>query len=85
MVSTKQKALTKITVATQTNCLSQNASVQVASCRECLNLLLPMKGGRDTTCVTCEQVGNLISLVAENIGKAKAQHKLNLAAMVKDN
>ena len=64
MVFTRQKALAKKTVATQTNCLSQNAAVQVSGCRECLILLMSMEGGRDTTSMRCEQVDDLISLVA---------------------
>lgn len=31
----------------------------------CLNLLLPIDGDRDTACVRCEQVEDLISLLAE--------------------
>ncbi|KAM9168439.1 very low-density lipoprotein receptor-like [Mergus octosetaceus] len=65
VVSSRQKALTKKTLATETNCLSSDMALQVSSCRECLSLLLPMEGGKDTTCMRCEQVEDLISLVAE--------------------
>lgn len=52
-------------MATQTDCLPKYAAVQVSGSRECLSLLLPMEGGRDTTCMRCEQVEDQISLVAE--------------------
>lgn len=35
-------------------------------CRECLSLLFPMVGGRDTACMRCAKVEDLISLVAEH-------------------
>ena len=38
-------------------------AVQVSGCRECLSLLLLVKGCRDSTCVRCEQVGHLLSVV----------------------
>ena len=50
---------------TQTDGLSRNVAVQVSGCRECLSLLLPGEGGRDSTCVRCEQVDELLSLVVE--------------------
>jgi len=37
--------------------------VQVPGCRECLSLLLLVKGGWDSTCVRCEQVDDLLSMV----------------------
>ena len=39
--------------------------VQVFVCSECLSLLLPLKGGRDSTCMRCEQVVDLLSVVVE--------------------
>lgn len=39
--------------------------VQVSNCRESLSLLLPVVGDGDTACLRCEQVDDLISLVAE--------------------
>ena len=51
---------------TQTDGLSRNVAVQVSCCRECLSLLLPGEGSRDSTCVRCEQVDELLSLVVEH-------------------
>jgi len=65
MVSTRQQACPKETVVTQTEGLSRNVAVQGFSCRECLNLLLPGEGGRSSTCVRCEQVDELLSMVVE--------------------
>ena len=45
--------------------LPRNVAAQVPSCKECLSLLLPGEGGRDSTCVRCEQVNELLSLVME--------------------
>lgn len=50
---------------TQTECLFTNAEVQVSGCSECLRLLLPRQDGRDTTCMRCEKVEDLLSLAAE--------------------
>jgi len=63
MVSTRQKALAKKTVAAQTESLPRTAAVERG--RECLSLLLPPKDDRDATCVRCEQVDDLLSVVAE--------------------
>ena len=65
MVSTRQRACSEKTVATQREGLPRNVAVQVSGCRECLSLLLPGEGGRDSTCVRCEQVDELLSLVVE--------------------
>ena len=43
--------------------LPKNVVVQVSSCRECLILLLPIEGSRDSTCVKCEKVEVLLSVV----------------------
>lgn len=64
-VSTRQKVLAKKNVATQAECLPRKAAVQVSGYRECLSLLLPSDGGRDTICMRCEQVDDLLQLVAE--------------------
>ncbi len=61
MVSTRQRACPKKTVATQTEGLPRNVAVQVSGCRECQSLLLPREDGNDATCVRCE----LLSLVVE--------------------
>ena len=65
MVSTRQWTCSKKTVATQTEGLPRNVAVQVSSCKECLSLLLLEEGVRDSTCVRCEQVDELLSLVVE--------------------
>ena len=65
MVSTRQRACPKKTVATQTEGLPRNVAVQVSGCRECQSLLLPREDGKDATCVRCEQVDELLSLVVE--------------------
>ena len=65
MVYTRQKALSRKSVANQTECPLKNAAVQVSGCRECMSLLLTSEGSRDTMCVRCEQVDDLLSLVAE--------------------
>jgi len=65
MVSTRQRACTRKTVATQTEGLPRNVAVQVSGCRECQSLLLPREDGKDATCVRCEQVDELLSLVVE--------------------
>ena len=61
MVSTRQQAYSKKTVVTQMEGLPRNVAVQVSGCRECLSLLLPGEGGRDSTCVRCKQVDELLS------------------------
>ena len=52
-------------MATQTEGLPRNVAVQVSGCRECQSLLLPREDGKDATCVRCEQVDELLSLVVE--------------------
>lgn len=54
----------------QTECcdlefLSKNVAVQISICRECMSLLLLVKGSSDTTCVKCEQVEDPFSMMAE--------------------
>ena len=65
MVSTRQRTCPKKTVATQAEGLPRNVAVKVSGYRECLSLLLPREGCRDSTCVRCEQVDELLSLVVE--------------------
>ena len=66
MVFTRQWAYSKKSVLTQMEGLPRNVAVQVSGCKECLSLLLPGEGGRDSTCVRCEQVDELLSLVVEH-------------------
>ena len=63
IVSTRQQACTRKTVVTQTEGLPRNVGVQVSGCRERQSLLLPREDGKDATCVKCEQVDELLSLV----------------------
>ena len=65
MVDTRQRILSRKSVATQTDCPLRDVAVQVSGCMECLSLLLPSEGGRGTVCVRCEQVDGLVRLVAE--------------------
>ena len=58
-------SIAKKNVGTQTECLPRNLAVYHPGCREYLSLLRLQKGDRDTTCVRCEQVEDLHSLVAE--------------------
>ncbi len=71
MVSTRQQACSKKTVVTQTEGLPRNVAVQVSGCRDCRSLLLPGEGGRDSTCMRCEQVDELLGLLRELKGEAE--------------
>jgi len=65
MVSTHGKAVARRSVGTQTEVLHKHTAVQVCGCRECLSLALVPEGSRDSSCVQCDQVNGLLSLVAE--------------------
>lgn len=69
MVSTQWKAvssgLSKMDVATQTELLGKHAAVQVSGCRICHSLSLVTDGSRENSSVRCDQVDNVLSLVAE--------------------
>jgi len=65
MVSTRGKAVAQRSVGTQTEAPCKNTGVQVSGCRECLSLALVLADSRDNSCVRCEQVNDLLSLVAE--------------------
>lgn len=43
----------------------QYAAVQVSGCSECLSFLLMLEGSGDNICLRCEQVDNLLSLMAK--------------------
>jgi len=43
----------------------KHVSIQAAGCRESQTLALAMEGSEDNICVSCEQVSDLLSLVAE--------------------
>lgn len=63
-VSTRQKGLSRKMVVTQAESLPKEAAVQIFGCSECLSLLVPEKGGKDFTCVWCEQVYDLLGMLA---------------------
>jgi len=65
MVTTRGKALARRGVGIQTEAPRKNAGVQVSGCRECLSLALVPVNSRDNCCVRCEQVNDLLSLLAE--------------------
>ncbi|KAM9663018.1 uncharacterized protein ACIBXB_016421 [Morphnus guianensis] len=65
MVATRVKAIVRKNVAMQTEVPCKHAAVQVSGCRECLSLSLVLEGSGDTSCVRCDQVDDLLSLVAE--------------------
>jgi len=45
--------------------LHKHTAVQVSGCRECLSMVLVPEDSRDNSCVLCDQVDDLLSLVAE--------------------
>jgi len=65
MVTTRGKAVARRSVGTQTEAPRKDRAVQVSGCRECLSLALVPADSRDDCCVRCEQVNDLLSLVAE--------------------
>ena len=65
MVTTRQQAAAKRDMGTKTESMNIYAAVQVSGCKECQALSLLQEGSWDTTCVRCEQVDNLLSLVVE--------------------
>lgn len=46
-------------------------AVQDSRFERCLSLFLPLEGGRDATCMRCEQVGDLMNMMAELKEKVK--------------
>ncbi|GAB0207986.1 hypothetical protein GRJ2_003264300 [Grus japonensis] len=64
-----QKALTSVLtrtdVATQTELPQKHAATQLSGCRECQSLSLVADGSSENGCVRCDQVDDLLSLVAE--------------------
>jgi len=65
MVSTGAKAVTKRSVGTQTEVPHKHTGVQVSGCRACLSLVLVPEDSTDNSCVQCDQVNDMLSLVAE--------------------
>ena len=52
-------------MATQTELPRKHAVVQILGCRECLSLSILSEGSSDNTCVRCDQLDDLLSLVEE--------------------
>lgn len=69
MVCTRWRACPKKSVATQTEGLPRDVAVQIAVCREFSSLLLPGESSKNSTCVKCKQVDDLLSMVAEPKGE----------------
>lgn len=68
MVSRKRKAVAAIntkSVSTQTLPAKKDAATQASGCAECLCLALAPENGMGGTCVRCDQVNDLLCLVAE--------------------
>ena len=65
MAATRVKAIARKNVATRTELPRKRAAVQVSGRRECLSLSLMPEGSGDTSCARCDQVDDLLSLVAE--------------------
>ncbi|KAK4806226.1 hypothetical protein QYF61_013370 [Mycteria americana] len=69
MVFTRQKAmpsvLARVDAATQTELPGKHAATQVSGCRECLGISLFTHGSRADSCVRCDQVDDLLCMVAE--------------------
>ncbi|GAB0205185.1 hypothetical protein GRJ2_002984100 [Grus japonensis] len=69
MAPTRQKALSSVLarrhVATQTELPQKHAATQLSGCRECLSLALAGEGSSEIGCLRCDQVDDLLSLVAE--------------------
>ena len=63
--SRKRKAVAKKNVATQTKVTKQHASTQVSDYSECQSLAFAVLGEGDSTCVRCDQVNDLLSLVVD--------------------
>jgi len=60
-----RKAAAKKNVETQTEVPKQDASVQVFGCSEFQSLAFAVLGERDSTCVRCDQLNDLLSLVVD--------------------
>ncbi|KAK4831120.1 hypothetical protein QYF61_015423 [Mycteria americana] len=60
-----RSVLAKVDVATQMELPRKHAVVQVSGCRQCLGLSLFTHGSRVDSCVKCDQVNDLLCMVAE--------------------
>ena len=60
-----RKAAAKKNVETQTEVPKQDASAQVSGCSECQSLAFAVLGEGDGSCVRCDQLNDLLSLVVD--------------------
>lgn len=65
MVSTRSKTVAGISVSDQVEPSKKDVSVQTHPCPECLSLSMASGSVVEETCLRCEQLNNLLSLVAE--------------------
>ena len=65
MAAPQWKATARKNVETQTEVPKQDASVQVSGCSECQSLTFAALGEGDSTCVRCDQLNDLLSLVVD--------------------
>ena len=65
MAAPRWKAAARKNVETQTEVPKQGASAQVSGCSECQSLAFAVLGEGDSTCVRCEQLNDLLSLVVD--------------------
>jgi len=61
----ERKAAAKKNVETQTEVPKQDASAQVSGCSECQSLAFAVLGDGDSTCVRCDQLNDLLSLMVD--------------------
>ena len=59
------KAAARKNVETQTEVPKQGASAQVSGCSECQSLAFAVLGDGDSTCVRCDQLNDLLSLMVD--------------------
>lgn len=61
----ERKAAAKKNVETRTEVPEQHASAQVSDCSECQSLAFIVLGEGDNTCVRCNRLNDLLSLVVD--------------------
>jgi len=61
----ERRAAGEKTVETQTGVLKQYATAQVSGCSECQKLAFAVLGEGGSTCVRCDQLNDLLSLVVD--------------------
>ncbi|PKU39574.1 rna-directed dna polymerase from mobile element jockey- hypothetical protein [Limosa lapponica baueri] len=88
MVSTWQKVMlstsARMDVGTQAELPQKHVAIQLTGCRECQSLSLVKGVSYENCCVCCEQVNNLLSLVAELREEVKRRHRLKALTLLGD-